>query len=54
MEILPLAVVHMDNIVFSILLQLHGSNTNYHHNEYMYDGTINHLKRVSFNIVIFC
>ena len=46
MEILPLAVVHMDNIVFSILLQLqYGSNTNYHDNEYLYNGT-NNLKRV--------
>lgn len=44
MEILPLAVVH--NIVFPVLLQLHGSNTTYHHNEYMYNGTINNLKRV--------
>lgn len=36
----------MDNIVFSILLQLqYGSNTNYHDNEYMYNGT-NNLKRV--------
>ena len=46
MEILPLAVVHMDKIVFSILLQLqYGSNTNYHDNEYIYNGT-NNLKRV--------